>query len=75
MLDTIAQTQTKRAHSIQSVAEQLSVSVPFVRGEIRNGNLRAKRVKRRVLILDSDLETYLKNQDDWKPENKQAEEK
>jgi excisionase family DNA binding protein len=60
-------TQTKKAHSVKEAAAQFGASVPFVRKKIREGELRAKKVGRKVIILDSDLQTYLENQPDWKP--------
>ena len=59
-------TINKRAHSIKNAAALIDVSVPFLRKQIKEGNLKAKHVSRRVLILDSDLETYLQNQEDFK---------
>ena len=63
MLET---TQTKKAHSVKSAAQQFDASIPFVRNEIRDGNLRAKKIGKKVVILDADLQMYLENQPDWK---------
>ena len=62
----------KKAYSVKSAAVLFDASVPFVRNEIRDGNLKAKKIGRKVVILDMDLQTYLENQPDWKPnqENK-----
>jgi excisionase family DNA binding protein len=54
-------TQNKLAHSVEEVAAQTSLSKAFVRNEIRDGNLTAKKAGRRVLVLDTDLKTYLEN--------------
>jgi len=69
MLNTIEQT-VKKAHSVKAAAQQFDASVPFVRNQIRDGNLKAKKIGRKVVILDSDLQMYLENQPDYKT-NKQ----
>lgn len=51
----------KKSHSIRAAAELLDVSVPFLRDEIKRGRLRARKLSRRILILDSDLDFYLEN--------------
>lgn len=68
MLNVVEQT-IKKAHSVKAAAQQFDASVPFVRNEIRDGNLKAKKIGRKVVILDSDLQMYLENQPDWKPTN------
>lgn len=55
----------KKAHSVKSAAAQFDASVPFVRNEIRNGKLKAKKIGRKVIIMDSDLQIYLENQPNW----------
>ncbi len=65
MLNTTEQF-TKKAHSVKAAAQQFDASVPFVRNEIRVGNLRAKKIGRKVVILDVELQEYLENQPDWK---------
>jgi len=57
----------KKAHSVKAAAAQFDASVPFVRNEIRNGNLPAKKIGRKVVILDVDLQEYLENQPHWTP--------
>jgi hypothetical protein len=59
--------QDKKAHSVREIGELWGVSESFLRGEIRKGNLRAKLVGRRVLVLASDAEEYFKSQGDWQP--------
>lgn len=49
----------KRAYSIDEISEQTSLSKSFLRKEIRLKNLKARRFGRRVLVLASDLESYL----------------
>lgn len=69
MLKTITDQPIKKAHSVKAAAQQFDASVPFVRNEIRDGNLRAKKIGRKVVILDADLQLYLENQPDWKSTN------
>lgn len=66
-MEIVTAMQTKKAHSIKSAAQSIDCSVPFLWGEIRKGNLRAKRIARRVLILDADLVSYLEGKEDWTP--------
>ena len=73
MISNIKEARSKKAWSVKSAAEQFDASVPFVRNEIREGNLRAKKIGRKVVIMDSDLQEYLENQPDWKPQNEKGE--
>lgn len=66
-------TMQRKAYSIKTTAEQIDASVPFVRLEIRRGKLRAKKLGKKVVILDSDLETYLNGQQDWSPASEKPE--
>ncbi len=66
MIGAITEPTTKKAHSVMSAAQQFDASVPFVRNEIRDGNLKAKKIGRKVVILDADLQSYLENQPDYK---------
>jgi excisionase family DNA binding protein len=52
---------THRAWSILEVAESLSVSRGFVYREVRRGCLTARRLGRRIVILDEDYANYLAN--------------
>lgn len=52
-------TLQKLAYSIEEVAQQTSLSKPFLRLEIRRGRLNAKNFGRRVLVLNQDLKNYL----------------
>ena len=65
--------QRRKAYSVKSAAAQIDVSMPFVRKEIRSGNLKAKKVGTRILILDSELDNYLASKSDWKPTNENGE--
>lgn len=49
----------KLAWSIGEIAESTNLSSNFLRNEIKNGNLPAKRFGRRILVLDADLKTYI----------------
>ncbi len=59
MAKTITENQ-KMAYSVEDVAVQTTLSKAFIRNEIRSGNLKCRRVGRRVLILNDDLQNYLK---------------
>lgn len=52
----------KLAYSVGEISKQTSLSIPFLRTEIRAGNLKAKRFGSRVLILSQDLQAYLLKQ-------------
>ncbi len=51
--------RSKKAYSIKEVSEETSLSVPFVRLEIKRGNLKAGRFGSRILITESSLTQYL----------------
>jgi excisionase family DNA binding protein len=54
------QTLTKIAFSIEQISEMTTLSKGFLRKEIHEGRLKARRFGRRVLILnDPDLARYL----------------
>lgn len=59
MLETITEKQ-KITYSVEEVSSQTSLSKSFLRNEIRAGNLKVRRIGRRVLILPEDLQNYLK---------------
>jgi excisionase family DNA binding protein len=46
--------------SVERVAVRTDLSKSYIRNEIRAGNLRAVRRGRRVLILEEDLQEYLR---------------
>ncbi|MDQ3820381.1 MAG: helix-turn-helix domain-containing protein [Acidobacteriota bacterium] len=52
-------TSPKVAWSVLEVSQATGLSAPFLRREIKRGTLPTKRFGRRILILDSDLKTYL----------------
>jgi excisionase family DNA binding protein len=47
-------------YSFGEVAERLGLSIGFLRLEASRGNLRTRRLGRRVVILASDLADYLR---------------
>jgi excisionase family DNA binding protein len=49
----------KRAHSIREIAGDLGVSKGVIQSEIKMGRLSAKRVGRRLIVMDEDLREYL----------------
>lgn len=55
--------QSRLAWGIADIAEATGLSEPFIRLKIHTGELRAKRVGRRVLILDGDLRAFLAQRD------------
>ena len=54
----------KRAYSIKEVAQQTSLSQPFVRLEIKRGKLKARKFGTRTLITDENLSNYLNGGND-----------
>ncbi len=58
MLEVIA-VKNKKAYSIKEVSEETTLSVPFVRLEIKRGNLKAGKFGSRVLITENSLSQYL----------------
>jgi excisionase family DNA binding protein len=49
----------KLGWTLEELALSLSVSVPFLRLEIKRGRLRAARLGRRVVLLDAEVRRYL----------------
>jgi len=49
----------KLGWTLDELASSLSVSVPFLRLEIKRGRLRAAHLGRRVVVLDSEVRRYL----------------
>lgn len=56
--------ENKMAFSIEEVSELTTLSKPFLRLEIKRGNLKVKRFGRRVLVRDEDLREYIANGSD-----------
>ncbi len=57
-------TPNKRAYSIKEVAQETSLSQPFVRLEIKRGKLKARKFGTRTLITAENLSDYLTGGDD-----------
>ena len=49
----------KLGWTFEELANSQSVSVPFLRLEVKRGRLKAARLGRRVVLLDSDVQRYL----------------
>jgi len=49
----------KIAYSVEEVSKQTTLSMAFLRNEIRAGKLKVKRYGRRVLIFKDDFMNYL----------------
>jgi len=52
------------AHSIREVSQLTGLSQPFIRLEIKRGNLRASKVGRRVVVLVTAMDEWL-NEGTW----------
>ncbi len=57
-------TPNKRAYSVKEVAQQTSLSQPFVRLEIKRGKLKARKFGTRTLITVENLSNYLNGEND-----------
>ncbi len=55
-------TQNKFAFGFEEVSAQTSLSVAFLRKEARAGRLKTKKFGARRLVLNEDLQTYLKGE-------------
>ena len=51
--------QKRIAFSVREVALQTGLSQPFVRLEIKRGNLRASKIGRRVIVLATAMDEWL----------------
>jgi hypothetical protein len=49
----------KLGWTFEQLASSLSVSVPFLRLEVKRGRLKAAHLGRRVVLLDCDVQRYL----------------
>ena len=49
----------KLGWTFEELASSLSVSVPFLRLEVKRGRLKAAHLGRRVVLLDSDVRRYI----------------
>lgn len=64
MLEIVSESQGRLASSVDRVAERTDLSKSYLRILIRNGELRAIRKGRRVLILEKDIQEYLQKDDE-----------
>ncbi len=60
MLEKIMEKKGKLAYSVEEISAQTTLSKAFVRNEITAGHLKAQRFGRRVLVLNEDLQNYLR---------------
>jgi len=49
----------KLGWTLAELARSLSVSVPFIRLEVKRGRLKAAHLGRRVVVLDTEVRRYL----------------
>jgi excisionase family DNA binding protein len=49
----------KLGWTLAELARSLSVSVPFIRLEVKRGRLKAAHLGRRVVVLDAEVRRYL----------------
>jgi excisionase family DNA binding protein len=49
----------KLGWTLEELANSLTVSVPFLRLEVKRGKLKAAHLGRRVVLLDSEVQRYL----------------
>jgi hypothetical protein len=57
--DSAKHANPKLGWTLADLAQSLSVSVPFLRLEVKRGRLRAAHLGRRVVVLDSEVRDYL----------------
>ncbi len=51
--------EAKRGYDLKTLADQYSVSVAFIRKEIRESRLQATRLGSRVIVLSENWDKYL----------------
>jgi hypothetical protein len=56
---TLRSVAPKLGWTLDELARSLSVSVPFLRLEVKRGRLRVAHLGRRVVVLDSEVRRYL----------------
>lgn len=59
-MQNTTETQEKLAYSVEEISTQTTLSKGYLRNEIRAGRLKAQKFGRRVLILNEDLQNYLR---------------
>ena len=55
----VTATAPKLGWTLDELARSLSVSVPFIRLEVKRGRLKAAHLGRRVVVLDTEVRRYL----------------
>jgi excisionase family DNA binding protein len=63
-MENVTSVTCRMAWSVYEVALYTGLSPGFIRKQIRDGKLHAKKVGRRILVLDSDLYKYLQQEAD-----------
>ena len=63
-MDKVTSVTSRMAWSVYEVALCTGLSPGFIRKQIRAGKLRARKLGRRILVLDSDLCEYLQQEAD-----------
>jgi excisionase family DNA binding protein len=62
MLTITNEMEKKLAYSVEEISKQTTLSKAYLRNEIRAGHLKVQRFGRRVLVLNDDLQNYLKRE-------------
>jgi len=57
--DFVEFARPKLGWTLQELARSLSVSLPFLRLELKRGRLKAAHLGRRVVVLDTEVRRYL----------------
>ncbi len=57
--DFVEFARPKLGWTLRELARSLSVSVPFLRLELKRGRLKAAHLGRRVVVLDTEVRRYL----------------
>jgi excisionase family DNA binding protein len=63
MLKRVTTENEKLAWTLQEIAEEISVSVEFLRLEIKHGKLKTKKFGRCVRVLNADLHAYVSQEE------------
>ncbi len=58
----IGQNTARLAWRLDEIAGSTGLSIPFLRKEIKNHNLKAKKRGRCVIVMDCDLQIYLESE-------------
>jgi excisionase family DNA binding protein len=55
--------KVRLSRSVAEISEVTGLSIPFLRRKISEGELRARRIGRRVIVLEEDLFAFLRGAD------------